>query len=180
MSAGNPAAHAKENAAAYINLLLGLLGDQDPLVVQESQIAWLVAETYGLLDADLRRPEKPGKWSIIQVVQHLADSELIYGYRMRMVLSHPTPDIQGYDQDLWAEQLKFNEANLADALEQFRALRTANLRLARWLTPEQLARFGNHSERGAESVERMIKMMAGHDILHRNQITRIKRAVGVE
>jgi len=161
-------------------LLLGLLGDQDPLLIQESQIAWLVAETYGLLDADLRRPEKPGKWSIIQVVHHLADSELIYGYRLRMILTHDTPEIQGYDQDLWANGLKYNEANLNEALDQLRVLRAANLRIARSLSPAQMQRFGIHSERGNESVDRLIKMMGGHDILHRNQIKRIKNAHGLE
>jgi len=180
MSGSNPASQAKENAVAYIQLLMDFLGERDPLAVQSEQIDWLASATSGIDDAMLRRPEKSGKWSIIQVVQHLADSELIYAYRLRMVLTHDTPEIQGYDQDLWADGLKFNEADLGEALDQLRILRAANLRLARSLTPAQLERFGHHSERGPESAMRMIKMMGGHDILHRNQIKRIKKAHGLE
>lgn len=180
MLSGNPASSAKANAEVYVNLLMELLGDRDPFDVQSKQLDWIVSEVSGIDDATLRRPEKPGKWSIMQVIQHLADSELVYGYRLRMVLSHPAPDIQGYDQDLWANELKYNEANLAEALDQLRVLRTANLRLARSLSPAQLERIGNHSERGPESALKMIRMIAGHDILHRNQIKRIKRAHGLE
>jgi hypothetical protein len=180
MLSGNPASQAKENAAAYVSLLMEFLGDNDPLAVLEEQGAWLASATSGIGETMLRRPEKPGKWSIIEVVQHLADSDLVFGYRLRMVLAHPTPEIQGYDQDLWAKELKYGDANLAEALEQHRVLRLANLRLLRSLAPAELERTGIHSERGPESVIKMMKMMAGHDILHRNQIKRIKRAHGIE
>jgi hypothetical protein len=180
MSGSNPASQAKENAAAYTQQLMDFLGDRDPFAVQEEQLDWLASETSGIDDDALRRPEKPGKWSIMQVVQHLADSEIVFGFRLRMVVTHDTPEILGYDQDLWATGLKYNEANLGEALEQFRVLRAANLRLARSLSPAQLERIGLHSERGPESAMKMIKMMGGHDILHRNQIKRIKRAVGLE
>jgi len=180
MSDSNPASQAKENAEAYVRTLMELLGSRDPLVVQQEQLGWLASETSGIDDATLRRPEKPGKWSIIQVVQHLADSELVLGFRMRMVLAHPTPEIQGYDQDLWANELKYNEMNLAGALDQLRVLRAGNLRLLRSLSEQQMERVGLHSERGPESVLKMVQMIAGHDILHRNQIKRIKRAVGMD
>jgi len=180
MSGSNPASQAKENAAAYVQLLMELLGDRDPLAVQSEQIDWLASATSGIDVAMLRRPEKAGKWSIIQVVQHLADTELVFGYRVRMVLTHDTPEIQGYDQDLWANELKYNEADLRDALDQLRQLRAANLRLLRSLSPAQMERIGLHSERGPESVMKMVKMIGGHDILHRNQIKRIKKAHGLE
>ena len=179
MSFSNPASQAKENAAAYVRSLLELLGDRDPLQVQAEQLEVLASETCGMDDATLRRVEKPGKWSILQVIQHLADTELVQGYRLRMVLAHETPEIQGYDQDLWATQLKYSGGQLADSLSQLRALREANLRLLRSLTPQQFERVGLHSERGPESVRRMMQMTAGHDLLHRNQIRRIKRAIGV-
>jgi uncharacterized damage-inducible protein DinB len=179
MSLSNPASQAKENAAAYVKLLMDLLGDRDPFEVQSQQLAKLQAEIAGIDEVSLRRPEKPGKWSIMQVVQHLADTELVYRYRMRMILAHPTPEIQGYDQDLWATELKYNEMDLNEAMEIIRVLRSANLKMLRKLSEAEMERYGNHSERGPESVRKILRMIAGHDILHLNQIRRIKKAHGI-
>jgi hypothetical protein len=175
----NPASQAKENAAAYVKLLMDLLGGRDPFEVQSQQFATLQAEIAGIDNATLRRPEKPGKWSILQVIQHLADSEVVYRYRMRKILAQPTPEIQGYDQDLWAANLNYNEMDLSEALEIIRVLRSANLKMLHDLNETQLERYGMHSERGPESVRKVLQMLAGHDILHLNQIRRIKKAHGV-
>ncbi|MGH7452179.1 MAG: DinB family protein [bacterium] len=175
----NPASQAKQNAAAYVKLIMDLLGDRDPFEVQSQQLTTLQAELAGIDDATLRRPEKPGKWSIMQVVQHLADSELVSRYRMRLILAQPTPEIQGYDQDLWATELKYNEMDLNEALEQIRVLRSANLKMLRKLSEAEMERYGNHNERGPESVRKILQMIAGHDILHLNQIRRIKKAHGL-
>jgi hypothetical protein len=174
----NPAGGAKDAAASYIRALLELLGDQDPVVVQAELPDAIDRAVSGLSDFQLRQPEKPGKWSIIQVVQHLADSEIVYGYRIRMILAHDVPKIEGYDQDLWATQLRYAEVPLDGALRQLGTLREANLRLIRGLSPAELDRAGMHSERGPETVRRVTELLAGHDILHRRQIDRIKRAIG--
>jgi len=179
MNFSNPADQAKENAAAYVKLLMDLLGDRDPFEVQSQQLATLQAEIAGIDDAALRRPEKPGKWSIMQVIQHLADSEVVYRYRMRKILAQPTPEIQGYDQDLWATNLNYNEMDLREALEIIRVLRAANLKMLRGLNETQLERYGLHSERGPESIRKILQMIAAHDILHLNQIRRIKKAHGI-
>jgi hypothetical protein len=180
MNFSNPASQAKENAAAYIKVVMDLLGDRDPFEVQSQQLATLQAEIAGIDDATLRRPEKPGKWSIMQVIQHLADSEVVYRYRIRKILAQPTPDIQGYDQDLWATNLNYNEMDLREALEIIRVLRTANLKMLRGLNDAQLERYGLHNERGPESVRKILQMLAGHDILHLNQIRRIKKTHGIQ
>ena len=179
MNYSNPASQAKENAATYIKLLMDLLGNRDPLAVQSQQFATLQAEIAGIDDVTLRRPERPGKWSIMQVIQHLADSEVVYRYRMRKILAQPTPDIQGYDQDLWAANLNYNEMDLHEALEIIHVLRAANLKMLRGLNETQLERYGLHNERGPESVRKILQMIAGHDILHLNQIRRIKKAHGL-
>jgi hypothetical protein len=179
MSFSNPASQAKENAAAYVKLLMDLLGDRDPFEVQSQSLATLQAEIAGIDEGTLRRPEKPGKWSILQVIKHLADSELVYGYRYRLAAAQPNSEIQGYDQDLWAKELKYNEVRLADTLEQLRVLRRINLNMLRSLNQQQLARAGMHNERGPESVWKMVQMIAAHDLLHLNQIRRIKGAHGI-
>ena len=83
----------------------------------------------------------------------------------------------GYDQDLWAERLGYDEADADQALEDFGLLRRANLRLLACASDEDLRRVGIHAERGAESVGHMIRLYAGHDLLHLEQLARIRRAV---
>lgn len=174
MTFSNPLNAAAANAQTYIASLLDLLGDLDPVSVQESLVDEVERAVAGLDDAALRRPEAPGKWSVLQVVQHLADTELVYGFRMRMILAHDVPEIQAYDQDTWTDRLRYNEVALADALAQLRVMRCANLRLVRSLSDRELDRFGIHEERGEESVRRIVQLIAAHDLVHRRQIERIK------
>jgi len=174
----NPAGSARAAADEYTRALLEVLGDRDPLTVQSELRTAIERAVVGIPDEKLRMPEMPGKWSIIEVIQHLADTEVVYGYRMRMILAHDTPAIEGYDQDAWARELRYRDTQLNDALEQVRVLRGLNLRLLRGLTPEQWERYGVHSERGPESVRRIAQLVAAHDLVHRRQIERIKNAVG--
>jgi hypothetical protein len=174
----NPAGESGTAADAYVAALLELLGDRDPLEVLAELPQVLPELTAALDDAALRRPEKPGKWSVMEVVQHLSDTELVHGYRLRMILAHPEPEIQAYDQELWASELHYNQAGLAEALEVVRVLRGANLRLVRAQDGARLDRFGWHAERGKESVRRLTRMIAGHDLVHRRQIRRIRQAIG--
>jgi len=173
----NPAAQVQAAAGSYVEHLFQTLGTRDPMTVLASTPDAVERSVAGLDETRLRRPEAAGKWSVVEVVQHLADSELVHGYRMRMIVSHPTPDIQVYDQDRWAKELEYRDRTLADALSEFRSLRESNLRLLRSLAPEKLARYGHHSERGQESVLQMTKLYAGHDLVHLKQIERIKQAV---
>jgi DinB superfamily len=173
----NPAGETGAAADAYVASLLELLGDRDPLALQEELPQALRQLTAGLDAAALRQPEKPGKWSVMEVVQHLADSELVYGYRLRMILAHPEPEIQAYDQDLWAHELRYNERGLEEALEVIAALRGANLRLVR-AHDARLDRVGLHSERGRETARLLMRMLAAHDLVHRRQIQRIHLAIG--
>src|SRR5205085_8194097 len=90
--------------ATYVQALLDLLGERDPIEVLGELIPWLDDRVRGVTEVTLRRPEKPGKWSVIDVVQHLADSELVVAFRTRMVLSQESPVLQAYDQDRWASE----------------------------------------------------------------------------
>jgi hypothetical protein len=127
----------------------------------------------------LRRPEAPGKWSVIEVIQHLADSELVYGWRTRMILTEDRPAIQGFDQDAWTRTLRYDEMPLDVALGQLGGMRAANLQLWRSLSPAQRARVGVHSERGPESLDLLLHLMGAHDLVHRRQIERGLAAAGV-
>lgn len=162
--------------ADAITKLKTKLEGRDPFEVQEELVPALRAATAGLSPEALTTPEAPGKWSIIEVIQHLADAELAYGFRLRMILAHDQPPLQGFDQDLWANTLRYREANLDDALQQLIALRAANLRIYRKLDESQFERIGIHSEAGPITARMILYILANHDLNHRRQIERIKAA----
>jgi hypothetical protein len=173
----NPAGNAAGAAAGYVRALLDVLGPRDPLVVLGELVPWLAERIREVPEARLRRAEAPGKWSVIEVIQHLADSDLVAGFRIRMMLTEARPPLQGYDQDHWARAFRYRDVSLDQALGQLRGLRTANLQLWGSLSPSQLERVGLHSERGPESVGFLIRLMAAHDLVHRCQTDRILAAV---
>jgi uncharacterized damage-inducible protein DinB len=166
-----------EEVKVYIAGLRSALGSRDPFEVLRETPGELRRAIEGLGSAALSTPEAPGKWSIRQVLQHLADAELVGGFRYRMVLAHDRPLLAGYDQDLWADRLRYNEADVEAALEDFARLRRANLRLLERTSPQERERVGLHAERGEESIADLLTNFAGHDLVHRRQIARIRQAV---
>lgn len=111
----------------------------------------------------------PGAWSLRQVVTHLADAELVYGVRLRLLVRTDSPQLQGYDQEQWAD--RFTDLDtIATALERWRVLREANLRLLDSLSDGEWARTGMHSERGVESVDDQLERMWDHDTGHLRQL----------
>ena len=178
MTFSNPAgAAAAASASAYTRALLDVLGSRDPVDVLGEFMPWITQRTHAVDTRILRVPEAPGKWSVMEVVQHLADSDLVFGFRLRMILTEDEPPLQGYNQDAWARTLKYREVQLEVAMDQLRGLRAANVHVLRQLSPAQLERAGLHSERGPESAGFLLRLMGGHDLVHRRQIDRILAAV---
>jgi hypothetical protein len=171
------AAAPTSTASAYTDSLAEALGEQDPLDVLAATPAAVEALARSVDDATLRRPEREGKWSMLQVVRHYADVEVAQGWRFRMVLAEDSPAIQGWDQDLWMARLWPAESTLDDALKSWTAAREANLRVLRTVKPDEWQRHGLHSERGTETLDFMVRLTAGHDIIHRRQLERIRAAV---
>jgi uncharacterized damage-inducible protein DinB len=153
--------------------MLELAAGKDALKVQAAtpaKLRRLVARAPRRL---LTRSPAPGKWSIAQIVAHLADTETVFAYRLRMILSRDGTEIQAFDQNTWAKVEQYERVNTADALAVFTALRRANLALVKRITPAQRKQYGMHQERGKESIEHMGNMNAGHDLNHLSQIERI-------
>jgi DinB family protein len=170
-------ASAATQAGAYTAALLELLGDRDPLDVLRTTPAAISVVVSGLVPSQIETPERPGKWSIRDVVQHLGDAEMVVGVRLRMVLAQDRPPLIGYDQDAWVDRLRYREVPLADALEQFTLIRRVNLRLWAGLTHADLGRAGVHNERGEETLGFMRNIHAGHDLAHLRQLSRISSTV---
>lgn len=174
-SLGGPS--GAEAAAGYTRDILNLLGTRDPIAVMQDTPRQIEELIRGVPESGLTIPEAPGKWSLRHVVAHLADSELVGGWRLRLMLAHDRPPLTPYDQDVFADRLRYDDVPLGEALALFTVLRKANLRLWSGLSDEQLGRVGLHAERGEESLGHMRKLYAGHDIAHLNQMKRIRAAV---
>lgn len=176
----NPSSASREQAAAYTRAVLDLVGDQDPLDVLRSTPDALRSSAAEMKGAEISRPEAPGKWSVLQVLRHLADSEIVWAWRLRLTLAQDRPPLTGYDQDAWADRLGYADADAAESLDEFDTLRRGNLRLLERASPAELARVAVHAERGEESVAHMVRLYAGHDLLHLRQIRRIREVVEAE
>jgi uncharacterized damage-inducible protein DinB len=174
----NSASSTPDEISAYVTALLDILGEREPLDVMREMPDALRQAVRGLSEAQLSTPEKPGKWSIRHVLAHLADSELVGAFRFRMALAHDAPELPGYDQDAWARALRYENAAIEDSLGDFARLRQSNLRLLTRTTPEERGRVIHHAERGDEPLAHLMKLYAGHDLVHRRQIARIRAAVG--
>ena len=165
-----------EAAQAYKARILRLQEGADFLELQAQAPARLASLLKGLSDAELSRRPLPDKWSIREIVAHLADDELVGGYRIRMILSSPGTEIQAFDQDEWARTGRYDQAEVRASLEMFSVLRQSNLALLRCLRSEEWDMSGVHAERGPESIRDIAMYYAGHDINHLAQIEAICRA----
>lgn len=173
----NPADSAPEQAAAYIEALLGLLGERDPMAVLQATPDALMEAVGAVPDGLLAEPEAVARWSVADVIHHLADSEIVWALRLRKALAEDRPSLTGFDQDRWADGLRYAHRDPGPSLDAFVALRRANLALLAGCDGAAMARVGVHAERGEESVAHMMQLYAGHDLLHLRQIERIRRAV---
>jgi len=163
----------QETPQEYIKRILGNVEGQDPLKVQAGTAKRLERLVKGVPASKLRKRPAPEKWSAGEILAHLADSEIVIGWRMRQILGAPGSPIQAYDQDSWAAAGHYEKRDPRKSTEQFRVVREANLALLKSLTPEQWKHHGMHAERGVETIEHIVRMIAGHDLNHTKQVERI-------
>jgi len=162
-----------ETAQQYIQRITGYVEGTQPLAVQAATAKKLERLIRGVPNARLRKRPAPDKWSVSEIVAHLADTEIVGGFRMRLILGAPGTPVAAFDQDSWVTSGHYEKRDPRKSVEQFRVVREANLALLKSLTPEQWKHYGMHSERGQETIERIARMFAGHDINHLQQIERI-------
>lgn len=163
----------RETPQQYVGRILGYLKNmkgKNALRVQLETPKHLSQLVHGVPKRALMKRWRPGKWSVGEILAHLAESEMVSGYRIRMMLSKSGTPIQAIDQDHWARVGRYRGVDPDRALEMFTVLRENNLALLRSLTRVQWSRYGMHEERGKETVRRLTDLVAGHDINHLRQI----------
>jgi hypothetical protein len=165
--------HLQIDTQRYIDTLAGA----DPIDTQRKAPKRLKKLLKGLSEKQLSKRTIPGKWSIKEVVAHLADGEVIMGARLRFIAAQDRPPIPGYDQDLFVQNLGIEKVRTKDLLEAFAMARKLNVQLLERLEESALDRVGLHSERGEESIRTMVTMYAGHDMIHEEQIRAAREAL---
>ncbi len=158
------------SATNYQSQLLAYTEGKDPLAMQAEAPDVLAALISGADKSTLTARPVPGKWSVCEILAHLAEDELTSTWRYRQMIEDPGVALARFDQDLWARLGRYDSWTAAEALQMFRLLREANLRMLKALTPEQWECHGEHAERGRMTVRSLARHMAGHDLNHINQI----------
>jgi hypothetical protein len=118
----------------------------------------------------------PGKWSIRQIVAHLADAELVGAHRLRQVIAEDNPTLIAFDQDAWTKNLDYARRKPKQSLETFRRIRAENYELLKEVPPAAWDRTGNHSENGPMTLRRLLEGYAGHAESHARQLQEIREA----
>jgi hypothetical protein len=164
-----------ETPQEYTQRMLNHSKGKDPLRLQQAAPRKFAALTKGLNKQQLARRPAPGKWSIGEILAHMADAELVIGYRIRLILASNGTVIQAFDQDAWAETFSYSRRDPKISLETFRVLRENNLRLLSSVPRQSWKNYGEHAERGKETVDHIVKMIAGHDLNHLQQAEKIAK-----
>jgi hypothetical protein len=162
--------------AAYVQALVATLGDRDPLEVLRQTPTAVRSMCAGLTEAQWRTPMAEGEWTALQVVGHLLDVEVVYGFRWGLILTEDRPSYPGYDEKRWSLLPRPASTRLLAALE---GLRAVNLALLGGVDEDAATRQGVHGEQGEERFDLTIRKVAGHDLAHLNQLARTVAAATV-
>jgi len=159
-----------ETAQQYIARILSNSAGQDGLVVLGRTADRLKTLLESTPVEKWRQRPAPGKWSAAEVLAHLADAEIVAGWRVRSILAASGTPLQAFDQDVWAEAFKYGDVDPAESLRLFTAARASLLSLLGRVDRSRLSHHGMHAERGRETITHLIQLYAGHDINHLKQI----------
>jgi tRNA-binding protein len=164
-----------ESVEQYVARITGYAKDLNPREVLGSTAHRLGSLLAGRDAADLWWKKAPDRWSVAEIVTHLADAEVVAAYRFRMILSTPGTAIQSFDQNKWAAGLRYTTRDPFESLALFRALRDSLLQLVDSLTETELDYDGTHQERGKETLRHLLTLYAGHDLNHIQQVEALLR-----
>jgi hypothetical protein len=157
----------------YLERIRTLGQNSDFLVAQRETLAVLADLIRGASESQLSRRPAPGKWSVGEILAHLAEDEVTSYWRYRQMIENNGVALNSFDQDLWSRLGDYQSRKPAESLQLFRLLREANLGMLALLSSEEWQRFGVHAERGKITVEDLARHMAGHDVNHIEQIRKI-------
>jgi hypothetical protein len=132
----------------------------------------------GVSEDESRYIRAPGKWSIRQIARHLTDCEIVAGMRLRQMIAEDRPLMAVFDQDLWADRLRYNECDALESAAKFRVLRVDMAEILESLLAADFERVGLHPERGAKTLGEWVAHFGIHLENHAGQIRRVREEWG--
>lgn len=162
----------------YVRKTAAFRAGREPIALMKSAPTKFARAVAGLSASQMQRRPARGKWSIIEILGHLHDTEVVYGYRYRLALAQPGSPIQGYDQATWVDRLRHRKGNAKRLLDRIRVAREGNLDVLLRLKRDWKKGYGMHTERGKETVRGTVELIAGHDLNHLSQIQAIRKKYG--
>ena len=160
--------------SAYRKRVLGYLGGRSPIHVLQRTPSRIESILKEFPRGSLRRRPKRSSWSVVEIIAHMADAELAFGWRIRNILASSGCKLAWFDEHAWGEKLGYEDANAQLMMELFRKLRESNLALLRSAGPRKWrTKYGIHEKRGRQTVYEFVQMEAAHDLAHIRQIRNI-------
>ena len=135
----------------------------------------IAAAVSGLSERVLGYKPSPEKWCVLEILGHLADVEIIYGYRLRQMLADTKPVIATLDQNAWTRNLNYLDSPPSELVAFYVLGRHHNIRLLRSLNASDLLKSAFHPEMQQEmTVADLVERMSGHGAAHLQQIEKLK------
>ncbi len=163
----------QETPEQYTARILSNLKGGDPLKVLKSTPKRIEKLISGVSRTVLYKKPSPSQWSAAEIVAHLAETELVLGWRYRSIAEKNGVPLQPFEQDDWAVNSRYQKSNINGMLELYSVLRKANMKFLAGLPKETWNNFGLHQERGKETIRHIVNLEAGHDLNHFKQIRKI-------
>jgi DinB family protein len=161
------------DTAEYLERIRQHASDRDPIAMQRETAQVLADLISGVPEDRITARPQSDKWSVGEILAHLAEDELATAWRYRQMVEHDGIELPGFDQDLWARLGDYSSRAPRESLELFRLLRAANVQFLERLEPGQWACCGIHAERGKITIRELAVHMTGHDANHIEQIRRL-------
>ena len=162
-----------ESFDEYTARIASYVGERDPMRMLRAAPRRLERAIAGVSRRRLTRRPAPGKWSAGEILAHLSEIELLWGYRVRTMLERDDPEIIGMDQEVWARVGGYAKRDPHASLDLYKALRRSHVALLDGLSRKDRARAGRHSQFGRLTIDRIARLLAGHDVNHARQIEAI-------
>ncbi|MBM7691073.1 putative damage-inducible protein DinB [Peribacillus deserti] len=159
----------KSEYAPYYSSYLNLVQDADIFSTLTLQMASMKKECKKLTDKQAAFRYAPQKWSIKEVIGHIADTERIMSFRLLSFARGETTVLPGYDENTYVMEASFHTQSIEDLLENYTAVRYSTLQLLKSLNQEDWLKKGIANSSGV-SVRALAAIIAGHELHHRQII----------
>ena len=164
-----------ETFEQYIARVLTYSEGKDPVQMLQQTPRKIAQQVQRATVRQIKKSPAPGKWSVQEIIAHLADTELALGFRLRKIAEEDGVMLQGFDQDAWAKNGNYKKVDVKKSLASYLGLRAMTVHFLKAQPKAVWQRHGKHTAFGKLEFTKIVRMLAGHDVNHLKQIESILR-----